>query len=272
MSTQLINEIVEKLREKSETDVIKIETVKKSKLSITESKFAGLPYLPKNSQIPVSENGEQLMLLAQINCEELPTNDFYLQKGIIQFWINPIDDLLGADFDNYTNQNDWRIVYYEDIKSDYYSEEELQNIYKTDFEEENFFPVEEEKALEFTLTKSIMGPDVDGFEDIFLEIYNSFNPNEKIENYFDAPEELLDELHEVIDAGGHQLGGYPFFTQWDPREKGEYEVLLFQMDSENKGSNWNILWGDAGVANFFITKEKLENKDFSDVMYSWDCH
>lgn len=272
MEEQLIEKIVNKLRGKSEKDVIKIETVEKSVLTITESKFSGLPYLPKTEQIPVSESGQQLMLLAQINCAELPANNFYLQKGIIQFWINPIDDLLGADYNNYTNQNDWRIVYYEDLTADYYSEEELQKFYKTDFEEENYFPVEGAKGLEFTLTKSIMGAEVDGFEEIFVEIYNELKPSEKIENYFDASNELLDELHEVISSSGHKVGGYPFFTQWDPREKGEYEVLLFQMDSENKGGGWDILWGDAGVANFFITQKKLANKDFSDVMYSWDCY
>ena len=64
---------------------------------------------------------------------------------------------------------------------------------------------------------------------------------------------------------GHHLLGYPYFTQEDPRE-GLYKTLLFQMDSDN-----GILWGDAGVGNFFIDLEKLKQRDFSDVFYTWDC-
>ncbi|ETJ18863.1 hypothetical protein Q604_UNBC18576G0001, partial [human gut metagenome] len=31
-------------------------------------------------------------------------------------------------------------------------------------------------------------------------------------------------------------------------------------------------WGDGGVCNFFINKDKLKNLDFSDVLYNWDCY
>ena len=33
----------------------------------------------------------------------------------------------------------------------------------------------------------------------------------------------------------------------------------------------DIMWGDVGVANFFIRPEDLKNKDFSKVLYNWDC-
>lgn len=32
-----------------------------------------------------------------------------------------------------------------------------------------------------------------------------------------------------------------------------------------------MLWGDCGVANFFINGAKLKQHDFSDVLYNWDC-
>ena len=31
------------------------------------------------------------------------------------------------------------------------------------------------------------------------------------------------------------------------------------------------MWGDSGVANFFIDSEDLEKRDFSKVFYTWDC-
>ncbi|MEE1943747.1 DUF1963 domain-containing protein [Pedobacter sp. KR3-3] len=44
-------------------------------------------------------------------------------------------------------------------------------------------------------------------------------------------------------------------------------LLLFQLDSDE-----HIMWGDTGVANFFIDPTDLANKDFSKVPYHWDCH
>ncbi|MCB5607999.1 DUF1963 domain-containing protein [[Ruminococcus] gnavus] len=32
------------------------------------------------------------------------------------------------------------------------------------------------------------------------------------------------------------------------------------------------MWGDSGICNFFITKKDLENKNFSKVLYNWDCY
>ncbi len=43
------------------------------------------------------------------------------------------------------------------------------------------------------------------------------------------------------------------------------------MDTDYKDDGWEIMWGDAGVANFFIEEEDLKNKRFDRVMYNWDC-
>ena len=68
------------------------------------------------------------------------------------------------------------------------------------------------------------------------------------------------------------MGGYPSFTQTDPRgdndELRNKDVLLLQVDSDNaKG----IMWGDAGVAKFLISQADLEALDFSKVAFTWDC-
>jgi len=95
-------------------------------------------------------------------------------------------------------------------------------------------------------------------------------------------EEIVDEennteLGELYDDlckdQGHKIGGYPFFTQTDPREWEEkyqqHDVLLLQIDTDD---SLNIMWGDSGVANFFIKKDDLLNLDFSNVIYNWDCY
>ncbi len=84
---------------------------------------------------------------------------------------------------------------------------------------------------------------------------------------------LYDELSNV----GHWILGYPYFTQYDPREHTDqetstyYDTLVLQIDSEMLEGKDYILWGDCGVANFFINGEALKNKDFSKVIYNWDC-
>ena len=72
------------------------------------------------------------------------------------------------------------------------------------------------------------------------------------------------------------MGGYPFFTQIDPREGREdlefLDTLLFQLDSQMAKEGDLVLWGDCGVGNFFINQEDLKKKDFSNVMFTWDCY
>ncbi|WP_368500184.1 DUF1963 domain-containing protein [Kingella sp. (in: b-proteobacteria)] len=48
--------------------------------------------------------------------------------------------------------------------------------------------------------------------------------------------------------------------------------MLLQLDSDAGDDGIDkVLWGDAGVANFFITPEDLQLRDFSHVLFTWDC-
>ena len=74
------------------------------------------------------------------------------------------------------------------------------------------------------------------------------------------------------DNSGHKILGNPYFTQDDPREEDdEHNILLFQMDSEMGNEAVEIMWGDSGVGNFFISEEDLKNLNFDNVLYTWDC-
>ena len=94
---------------------------------------------------------------------------------------------------------------------------------------------------------------------------------EDVWSIFESDEEDL--INDTFYICGHKILGYPFFTQWDPREDDEmyknkkYDTLLLQIDSVG-----DILWGDSGVGNFFINEEDLKNKNFNNVMYTWDCY
>ena len=85
-----------------------------------------------------------------------------------------------------------------------------------------------------------------------------------------------DSSDEYYDEGiGHKIGGYPYFTQTDPRwseELEKYDYLLFQLDTDDDDDgNERVMWGDSGIGNFFIRTQDLKNCNFSDVLYNWDC-
>lgn len=45
-------------------------------------------------------------------------------------------------------------------------------------------------------------------------------------------------------------------------------MLLFQLDSDD---DLDVIWGDMGIANFFIPPDDLARAEFSRVVYHWDC-
>ena len=65
--------------------------LKKQKTQLIDSKVGGTPYLPVGAEIPVDDEGKQLTLLAQINCEELVGMEDYYNFSylwmIVMGWI-----------------------------------------------------------------------------------------------------------------------------------------------------------------------------------------
>ncbi|QSB11030.1 DUF1963 domain-containing protein [Lysinibacillus fusiformis] len=231
------------------------------KTSLFQSKFAGDPYFPLAMEYPKNTKGQPLKLLAQINFAEVPKHlPHFPEEGILQFYIDGYDDVLGMDFDNGQNQEGFRVIFHEQITQD-----EAQLIQDFSFveidDEELYFPVEREMALSFKADVEPMSIDDFRSNDMYASILTALKNDEALEDGF----------YDAMTGDGHKIGGYPFFTQEDPRAYGDYTdsiIMLLQIDSIGD----NILWGDCGVGNFFITEEELINKDFSKVLYNWDCH
>lgn len=240
-------------------------TAEKGETSLLESKFAGHPYLPKSMEHPKDEHGLPLKLLAQLNLEELPKLEFLPEKGILQFFIAGNDDVMGIDFDNMCNQSNFRVVYHSTIIED-------ETFLVTDFSymdqyESESFPIQNELKLSFQLDYEPVS--IGDFRNNDL-LGDSVDLSQIVEE--DSEKELWEVYCETFTGDGHKMGGYPYFTQTDPREYDpnleEHDILLFQMDSDDENG---IMWGDCGVANFFIKKEDLKKLDFSNVIYNWDC-
>jgi uncharacterized protein YwqG len=240
---------------------IKIVAQPENNMIPWQSKFGGAPYLPQGSQYPRDSKGQPLFLLAQINFNELPRLEPFPRHGILQFYIAD-DDLYGLQFEDMTKQENFRICYFPEV---FENAERLV----TDFSflpSSTFIPISISKqcSLMFELSQQPISAGDYQFE---AKIFDGNFPGPR-ENLY----EILGKYEKLCGADGHKIGGYPYFTQYDPRAGGKYLsqdfILLLQIDTDRDA---DIMWGDCGVGNFFIRELDLKNCDFSNVMYNWDC-
>ena len=280
--TEKIKKFIEEFKKLENRETIKINLISETKTPLMSSNVAGWFYLPKTSTIPTTSKGEQLMYLAQINCEELPENSIYPSKGIMQFWIFGGDYNLGNDYTKPTSDSKKRVIYYPEVE-EHFTEAELAEMYKPEEDKkegELITPINDGAPFAMSFEKASQWPLPNDFrfEEIFNEKLNEHIEETKAEEGFesyDIGEEESYDIIEELDIPNHtQIGGYGHFTQEDPRMYDDFEdytELLFQLDSEFGTDDYYILWGDCGVGNFFAKKEQLRNLDFAECLYSWDC-
>jgi uncharacterized protein YwqG len=242
-----------------------------------QSKFMGTPYWEKaktNDYPKNLENNESMALLAQLNFAEIPKLEGFPQKGIVQFFVSTHDDVYGMNFDEQTEQKNFRVIYWDDPT---YNDKDLIDdveVLGVNVEQwKDIAPIQEEHVLDFEKSVEYCGL-VDRYHSE-QAYYPKNNQEQSLEQLIG--EEGVDELYEIISNSGSKINGYAYFTQDDPRDNTQYPIntddeyiLLLQIDSNTDGTD-SILWGDCGVANFFITKKDLINLDFSKVFYNWDC-
>jgi uncharacterized protein YwqG len=214
------------------------------------SKFGGQPYLPLSLPYPRDRNGKPLLLLAQVNLAELPVTDWLPAAGLLQFYASAQE-----------------LADIEEGKVLYLSPEQLREPMQLDF---SFLPADHydespiycEHSLEFTLTT-----EYGGLEDSRFEVgFNGLSAHDYEET---LPESQKPEFSKLLGGEGHKLGGYAMFTQGDPRDyspETAHDVQLLQIDIDEQ-----IMFGDSGVAHFFIAPQALHNQEFDKVYFYWDC-
>ncbi|SUX45282.1 YwqG family protein [Chryseobacterium indoltheticum] len=236
--------------EKYKLETIKIVATplkKEESLEIFDSKFLGTPYLPKGMEYPKDKENKPMVLWAQINLVDTPALDGYPNQGILQFFVSS----------EWFDMDDYKVVFHSDIT------EEIQTDFSfltEDLYEES--PIYCEHKLDFN--KEI---EYGSSEDLRF----SMRFNDK--DYWDFQETLTkdqaEELNKIIDGTGHKIGGYAYFTQADVRDYNKdlkQDLLLLQIDTDEE-----IMFGDSGVANFFINPEDLKNRRFEKSWFNWDC-
>lgn len=270
--TALIDAAVNNLLKETQKEYIEIFVEPEDEeLDIFKSKVGGVPYIPKEVEVPCSKNNTQLAFLAQINCTELPENDFYPKKGLLQFWIAR-DNLFGIN-----DKKGHKVLYFEKIDTNITKEDVLKK-YKL-LDKNDHSPIRLKNAnfsLSFKMKTDSMNQTVFNFEETLINKINKVAPEKNITDLWeDIEKEAYEHALDYFTTSGSQIGGYPSFCQYDPRGElpKNYDVVLFQLDSlYNFAEPIEIVWGDDGIGNFLISKKDLENLNFEDVLYTWDCY
>lgn len=274
-----IDQIIKWIENKTVKTAFRLTVNTDRKPELYDTKFGGVPYWPEEMEYPKAPDGTPLALLAQLNMKDFSGNPLFPVKGILQFFI-AFDDIYGADFDMPDRQSGFRVVWHPDIREGITAEKVLSLGITTSInswdEKEIYSPFNGEYAVDVKKTTVSMGPldyRYEGYMNQGAETLGITLPEES--GIYDI---LSEEQYnqETEKNTGHWVNGYPYFTQNDPREYQKelqyYDTLLFQMDSDfGRDNGYEIIWGDSGVAGFFINHEDLKRRDFSKVLYNWDC-
>lgn len=212
----------------------------------TLNQIAGDPFINPYISIPKDIKGNDMLLLAQIDFKDIPLQQPFPSNGVVQFFVN-------KDFGKYHFQKQYEqfsVRYIEPISdSDYipYSYSDKNHIASA--------------PIPYTFSGILSVEPVSSFDYQYETYFSEFN------QIISADERTFHEIYTICFLGAeHKIGGYPYFIHEDFRLKHthlrKYDTLLLQLVDDDE---YKIGYRDSGIISFFIEKEKLINKDFTDV-------
>lgn len=234
--------------------------------------FYGMPRFIAG-EIPTDSSGKQLRFMAQINCSELKSLQEYPHKGLLQFWVQGDEHRMFLDI---KDPKAYQVIYIENPSMNNINNVELDDsLYST--RDAADFPFIADKNynltdnLLFKLEPEVMTPNRSDIH-VLLNLINTEYTN--LTGKTMSKEEISTMNDAVFNDPrfkspfGDRVGGYPSFTQDGPESRNYKDrILLLQLDS-----NKFVSWGDTGIANFFINLKDLENRNFNDIDFYWDCY
>lgn len=273
--------VVKWIQEESATEAYQV-LLEAGETYLYDSKVGGLPYWDPAKAYPLDSHGNPLSLLAQINFEKEALHDKRLpDHGMLQFFIADAVsgtegsiEMYGIDFEHPDAQKDFRVVYHEWLNRNV-TEDDIRelgvHVMPNDGE---WCPVLEEAEIRlepFTDCVDLFSSDAYDYEKMAVkECLDEEWGEQGLLDYFSEEDNTY--IMEELDTEGHKLLGRPNFCQDDPRgrlsedDMHYYDTLLFQLSSDDC-----LMWGDSGIANFFINSKALEEHNFSRILYNWDC-
>lgn len=242
-----ICEIAMEYAEKTAKECYKLVKVEDETPFLMENKLGGMPYIPKGAQIPRDTNGNYMALLLQVNLNEINLEG-YPNSGVLEIFCAKEIDF----------PQEYKILYFADnLEPDL----EIPTV-----ETEDFFVL---KPMKVELQKTVVHMPLTDYRStgVLNEIIKKYNI--QLNSIYDLDKDDIDRLQESIDIAGATIGGYPDFTQDDPRyEEDNRDECLFKLDSF---FDKDIYIGDSGILTVTGPKEDLQKKHFDNFVLDWDC-
>lgn len=255
--------VIETILEPTSRAICRIQGASSSLLSPLSSKLLGAPYVPRGHTFPGTRVGLPWSLFAQINfaeISEIPDPDLP-SSGIFQLYFEP-GSTYGATFDDVPQSGTGYLTVFHPNPDVSLHDPESAALHSPKGDDYELFPGVGPIALSFRRGRQTVLPTD--------EVALSAMPH--IEAAIDAhadPDLARNAWHEFEKGPFHQIGGYAFFTQYDPRDTSVDWVVLLQLDSDDV---LGLTWGDVGVSNVSIPREALRARDFSRCFFTWDCY
>ena len=223
------------------------------------ARIGGPAWISDHEAWPADESGRRLEFVAQLDFSRLPRLAGFPESGILRFFLGR-DELFGANWD-VPEQSGCRILWHPGQADGGRLEPPLS----LDPDDMSPFESESLRATGVPLAATAVSD---------LPDYDSIEVDSRLAGQSDrlGMSEVEDEIFEISQEreSGHRIGGYPMFTQPDFRRPGyydDYQVLLLGLTSDEA-----LMWGDVGEAMFLMRQEDLDARDFSRVIFYWDCH
>ncbi|KGR86076.1 YwqG family protein [Lysinibacillus odysseyi] len=231
--------------------------------SIANSKLGGRPYLPKGTNPPIDDLGEYMILLAQINFSERSFPAPFPKFGLLQIFMSAFNYQQILGINNCVPPNFFQVRYYPIITTNNLVTDfsYLRNSSFQHYSVASQYPISRELLL--TFSKEV--------EPISATDYrlHHFISAELAEQFTLIEQQPFNEVYlQHFSSADHKIGGYPYFIEedaraWNPSFQ-KYDTLLLQIVSDDAQG---IMWGDSGVAKFFINHKCLETCNFSDILF-----
>jgi uncharacterized protein YwqG len=235
--------------------IIGIDTSERVPTSRTASQLGGRPWWPKALAFPTAkDSGAPLYLLAQINFADVPPLPSFPRAGLLQVFIAN-NDTFGCDYENPAASPGFHCAYHTDLKQP--ALKDLGFLVRAPEYSPLATPL---VGRAMTFQRDSMAIDPSDYRLIDM-LGGLVEDDEAFEAYC--------EWHA---APAIRLGGYPTFTQSDPREYGQAsasaigDVNLLTIDTAD-----GIMFGDSGATQMLMRQSDLEARNFKRVAYNWDC-
>lgn len=276
-----VEKLISYIKKETKKPAVNLIPDTESVFDIFISKIGGLPYWDFKKEYPVDEDGVKMQLLCQLNFSECKVKNTVLPKsGILQFFISEKDSLYGVNFEDQTVQKNWRVVYHARIDKKI-TADKIKKLNINEYVDENKTPILKHCALKFVSAESYMPSNNSEFEELLTKGVEKVSKTYFKGSVFDllGPTNLnpyAEKFYRTFSCNENSMLSYPEFCQDDPRENltakeaKYFDTVLLQLVS-SCGDRNIMSWGDGGIANFFINSKALKEKDFSKILYNWDC-